>query len=128
MVKLFRFLCFVFFVFLHFALPARGAVASLKQDISLTDSVVKVFVTSNKMDYYRPWQSEGIRPGGGSGAIIKGNRILTNAHVVADHTFIQVKKDSNPKNIRLKYWLLDMIVTLPFFMSMIRAFLTGSRL
>jgi len=29
---------------------------------------------------------------GGSGCIIKGNRILTNAHVVADSTFIQVKR------------------------------------
>ena len=25
-----------------------------------TDSVVKIFVTSNSMDYYRPWQSKGI--------------------------------------------------------------------
>ena len=97
MVKLFRFLCFIFIIFLHSALSVRGEVASMEEDKSLTDAVVKVFVTSNKMDYYRPWQSEGIRPGVGSGAIIKGNRVLTNAHVVADHTFIQVKKDSNPK-------------------------------
>jgi len=79
-----------------------SAVDSLKVDVSLTDSVVKVFVTSNKMDYYRPWQSKGIRASGGSGAIIKGNRILTNAHVVSDHTFIQVKKDANPKKYSAK--------------------------
>ncbi|MCK5178442.1 MAG: serine protease, partial [Candidatus Omnitrophica bacterium] len=74
----------------------------MKQETSLTDAVVKVFVTFNRMDYYRPWQSKGIRAGGGSGAIIKGNRILTNAHVVADHTFIQVKKDSDPKKYTAK--------------------------
>ncbi len=102
MVKLSRFLCFVFLIFLHSALPVRGEVASLKQETSLTDAVVKVFVTFNRMDYYRPWQSKGIRAGGGSGAIIKGNRILTNAHVVADHTFIQVKKDSDPKKYTAK--------------------------
>ena len=102
MTKFFRLLCFISFVFLYFALPVRGEAAPLKQDIFLTDAVVKVFVTSNKMDYYRPWQSEGIRAGGGSGAIIKGNRILTNAHVVADHTFIQVKKDSDPKKYTAK--------------------------
>ena len=102
MVKLFRFFCFGFFIFLHSVLPVRGEAASLKQEMSLTDAVVKVFVTSNRMDYYRPWQSEGIRPGVGSGAVIKGNRILTNAHVVADHTFIQVKKDSYPRKYTAK--------------------------
>lgn len=73
-----------------------------KNAISLTGAVVKVFVTSNAMDYYRPWQSKGIKPSVGSGAIIKGNRILTNAHVVSNHTFIQVKKDSNPKKYTAK--------------------------
>jgi len=102
MVKLFRFLCFVSFIFLHSALPVRGEAVSIKENMSLTDAVVKVFVTSNRMDYYRPWQSEGIRAGGGSGAIIEGNRILTNAHVVADHTFIQVKKDTDPKKYTAK--------------------------
>lgn len=65
-------------------------------------SVVKLFVTSNKMDFYRPWQSHGISSSSGSGAIITGQRILTNAHVVADHTFIQVKKHNNPKKYTAK--------------------------
>ncbi len=63
----------------------------------VSDSVVKVIVTANQMDYYRPWQSQGIQMGGGSATIIEGNRILTNAHVVADQTFIQLKKDSDPR-------------------------------
>jgi S1-C subfamily serine protease len=71
--------------------------APQQPEVSLTNAVVKVFVTSNQMDYYRPWQSKGIDAGGGSGAIIQGQRILTNAHVVADHTFIQVKKDADPQ-------------------------------
>ncbi|MCA9402644.1 MAG: trypsin-like peptidase domain-containing protein [Candidatus Omnitrophica bacterium] len=61
------------------------------------ESVVKIFVTSNRMDFYRPWQSHGISSSSGSGAIISGNRILTNAHVVKDQTFIQVKKHGDPK-------------------------------
>lgn len=73
-----------------------------KEIASLTNAVVKVFVTSNPMDYYRPWQSKGINASGGSGAIIAGNRILTNAHVVSDHTFIQVKKDDDPKKFTAK--------------------------
>lgn len=66
------------------------------------DSVVKVFVTSNSMDYYQPWQSHGMKPSTGSGCIIKGNKILTNAHVVADQTFIQVKKNNDSKKYTAK--------------------------
>ncbi len=64
---------------------------------TVADAVVKIFVTSNSMDYYQPWQSHGMKTGSGSGCIIKGNKILTNAHVVADHTFIQVKKNNDSK-------------------------------
>ena len=96
----FRILCLVLFLFLNFPLTAQSeddGGAPVPIDLSITDSVVKVFVTTNKMDYYRPWQSEGIMAAVGSGVIVEGNRILTNAHLVSDHTFIQVKKDTDPK-------------------------------
>jgi S1-C subfamily serine protease len=97
MMKDLRLSCLGFFLVLSCLwCPFAGAVP-LKQGAPLKDAVVKVFVTSNSMDYYRPWQSQGVRPSAGSGAIIKGNRILTNAHVIADYTFIQVKKDNDPK-------------------------------
>ncbi len=66
------------------------------------DAVVKVYVTSNRMDYYRPWQSLGSESTTGSGCVIAGNRILTNAHVISDHTFIQVRKESDPKKFIAK--------------------------
>ncbi len=100
MLKFCRLFCFAFhlsLIPLFFPQAASAQVVSKKQNMSLTDTVVKVFVTTNKMDYYRPWQSEGIRAGSGSGVIITGNRILTNAHVVSNHTFIQVKKDADSK-------------------------------
>jgi len=58
----------------------------------ITGSVVKIYTVYNKYSYYRPWQMEGQESLSGSGCIIKGNRILTSAHVVADSTFIQVKR------------------------------------
>lgn len=64
---------------------------------SLTDSVVKILVASNRIDYYRPWQSLGIASAAGSGVVIKGNKIITNAHVIANQTFVQVKKEADPK-------------------------------
>ena len=62
-----------------------------------TDSLVRVFVNMNSMDHLNPWQSHGGQMATGSGCIIAGNRILTNAHVVDDHTFIQVRRESDPK-------------------------------
>lgn len=62
-----------------------------------TDSVVKVFATRNTIDYVNPWQSRGIQEITGSGCIIQGNRILTNAHVVNQNTFIQVRRESSQK-------------------------------
>lgn len=62
-----------------------------------TDSLVRVFVNKNSMDYVNPWQSHGGQMVTGSGCIIAGDRIVTNAHVVNDHTFIQVRKESDPK-------------------------------
>ena len=62
-----------------------------------TDSLVKVFVNKNSMDYLNPWQSHGGQMVTGSGCIIAGHRILTNAHVVNDYTFIQVRRESDPE-------------------------------
>ena len=63
----------------------------------MQNAVVKIFTTSNRMDYYHPWQSKGAKANIGSGFLIEGKRIMTNAHVVSDQTFIQVKKKSDPK-------------------------------
>lgn len=86
-----------FLIKIIFLLPVLGFILSLTQPVySATngsyDAVVKIFVASNAMDYYRPWQSTGNNFSSGTGCVIGGNRILTNAHVVNDQTFIQVKK------------------------------------
>jgi len=59
--------------------------------------VVKIHVSSQREDYQMPWQSGRPRGGSGTGMLIKGNRILSNAHVVSDARFIQVQKDGDPK-------------------------------
>ena len=74
-----------------------AAVTFVRAEEDLRGSVVKIFVTSNSVDFLKPWQSRGSRSSSGSGAVIEGNRIITNAHVVNDHTFIQVRKESSPK-------------------------------
>ncbi len=62
---------------------------------SLLRSVVKVVCVADAPDYDQPWQSHGASPSTGSGAVIetsRGLRILTNAHCVANHVFVEVRR------------------------------------
>ncbi|MFH0908950.1 MAG: trypsin-like peptidase domain-containing protein [bacterium] len=72
------------------AAPARAA-----QDAK--DAIVKIYTIVDTPDYYNPWSMRGPRAGTGSGCIIKGKRILTNAHVVSDRTFLQVRRYGDAK-------------------------------
>lgn len=64
----------------------------------IQESIVKIFTTAKSYDYAAPWQKAGdIENLTGSGCIISGRQIITNAHVVANATFIEVKKHGNPK-------------------------------
>ena len=66
-----------------------------KRDIR--DSMVKIYSVQNSPDYNNPWNMAGPEPVSGSGCIIEGNRILTNAHVISDQTFIQVRLHGHSK-------------------------------
>ncbi|CAH9072988.1 unnamed protein product [Cuscuta epithymum] len=66
------------------------------------DSVVKIFTVSSSPNYFLPWQNKSQRESTGSGFVISGKRILTNAHVVADHTFVLVRKHGSPTKYRAK--------------------------
>ena len=62
---------------------------------ALRRSVVKVLSTSDPPDYDQPWQTRGVENATGSGAIIEtaaGPRVLTNAHVVENAVFIEVRR------------------------------------
>ncbi|MDP3921127.1 MAG: serine protease [Candidatus Omnitrophota bacterium] len=79
-----------------------GAAPVFAQELDVKNSVVKVLVNSDAPSFYAPWKSFGTESSSGSGAIIAGNRILTNAHVVSNHTFIQVKKKADPNKYTAK--------------------------
>ena len=64
------------------------------------EAIVKVYTVSNSPDYYNPWSMQGPRGSSGSGCIIENNLILTNAHVVSNHTFLQVRKYGETKRHR----------------------------
>ncbi len=71
---------------------ALGFGAGSARADDMKDAIVKIFTIVNTPDYYNPWSMRGTGGGTGSGAILKGRKILTNAHVVGNQTFIQVRR------------------------------------
>jgi S1-C subfamily serine protease len=92
--KNFDFLKIIFFLFYilffitttSFVLPGPAAGAT-----DVRGSMVKIYCVQNAPDYDNPWNMSGPEMVSGSGCVIEGNRILTNAHVVSDHTYILVR-------------------------------------
>jgi len=80
---------------------AFPAAAPARED-SLRKSLVKIFTTVQNPNYYEPWMVGAQENVSGSGCVIEGRRILTNAHVVANQIFIQVLKDGDTKKYTAK--------------------------
>jgi len=66
------------------AVPAPAATG-------VENSVVKIFSTMRYPDPYRPWTKRSPSEATGTGVVIKGKRILTNAHVVGYASQIQIQ-------------------------------------
>lgn len=60
-------------------------------------SMVRITTTSQQPDYSVPWNPGNVGGGVGAGFVISGNRIMTNAHVVGNATFITVLKEGDPR-------------------------------
>ncbi|GAB1258581.1 S1C family serine protease [Aurantivibrio plasticivorans] len=87
-----------FLIVLLFKLASPTAIASTNSELQhLKNAVVKIYTTSVSPDYFTPWRLLNAKQSSGSGAVIAGNRILTNAHVVADARYIQVQRHNDPK-------------------------------
>jgi S1-C subfamily serine protease len=87
------------------ALLALSTLTWAEKADPLKASVVKVFVVTKPADYYQPWQMGYQASGSGSGLVLKGGQILTNAHVVGDQVHIQVMKagDTHKATAKIKY-------------------------
>jgi S1-C subfamily serine protease len=60
-------------------------------------SVVMILTVNQEYDFATPWKKGPMGQGVGSGFVIEGNRILTNAHNVANQRYIEVKKQNLAK-------------------------------
>lgn len=71
-------------------------------------AVVKVYMVKSDFNYLQPWQRKIPVEGSGSGVIIAGKYILTNAHLASNTTFLQVQKNGSPrKYIASVKWKAD---------------------
>jgi S1-C subfamily serine protease len=66
------------------------------------DSVVKVYVQSLQAPYGSPWESGRVEASSGSGFVIAGQRILTNAHVVAGATLVEVRRQGDADKVQAR--------------------------
>ena len=66
-------------------------------DAKIRQSVVKIFGSIRQPDPFRPWTKGSPHDVTGSGVVIAGKRVLTNAHVVnhASQVFVQAGKSSD---------------------------------
>ena len=81
---------------------AGDAIAGNSGEERIKKAIVKVFTVTSKPDYYSPWLMEAPRSASGSGCVIEGGRILTNAHVVSNATFIQVQPYGSSRRYNAK--------------------------
>jgi len=85
-------------------LAAGGAPADGNAELRrLERSVVRLTNTSQRADWRTPWNPGSPRTGTGSGFVVDGGRILTNAHVVSDsrNLVFHLHGDANPHPARI---------------------------
>jgi len=75
-------------------LVAQSAVAQTTTN-TIENSVVKVFSTARYPDPYQPWTKRAPYQVTGSGVVIRGRRILSNAHVVLYASQVQVQANQS---------------------------------
>jgi len=83
-------------------LPAFAAT-----DDTTLAAITKIYVSASGPDPLSPWQRTPAEQQSGSGAIIDGNRIITNAHVVAYAVDIQVSRHGDPTRYPARTLFVD---------------------
>jgi S1-C subfamily serine protease len=82
-------------------LNSGSAVAWAEQD-AIRASVVKIHVTQRYPDPFRPWTKSQSREMSGTGFVIDGKRILTNAHVVSFASQVYVQAHGSSEKVAAK--------------------------
>lgn len=87
-------------------------------------AIVKIYTVAKVPNYLSPWSSS-MQRSTGSGAIIEGNYILTNAHVVADQAFLEVQRYGERKRYIAKVYAVSHQADLALLKVTDQAFFAG---
>lgn len=79
-----------------------GGIAVAAEQQSYEKSVILIRTVKQDFDYAAPWKQDPMSQGSGSGFIISGERILTNAHNVSNWRFIELRKENVAKRFPAK--------------------------
>lgn len=82
--------------------PAATTQAAPPALPAIENSVVKIFATVRRPDPYKPWTKASPNDVTGSGVIIEGKRILTNAHVVNYASQVEVQASQSGDKVSAK--------------------------
>ena len=80
--------------------------AQTNQEDITKQAIVKIYNVAKKPNYLSPWSSS-MQSFTGSGAIIEGGYILTNAHVVANQAFLEVQRYGERKRYIAKVFAVS---------------------
>src|SRR5437899_2404609 len=76
--------------------PVPVPIAPPKPNGPVQKSLVRITATSVEPDLKAPWNAGALERGVGAGFVISGDRILTNAHVVANSRYLIVEREGDP--------------------------------
>ena len=100
--------------------------ASMHNENITKQAIVKIYSTSQIPNYQAPWSSS-MRSSTGSGAIIEGRYILTNAHVVANQAFLEVQRYGQRKRYIAKVYAVSHQADLALLKVEEEAFFMGAK-
>ena len=90
------------------ASPAPEGSETLAPKTDETPTLLKIRVTAQAFDQYRPWQKHEPVNRHGMGVVLSGNRILTIAEIVEDATHIVVQRPGRPKKVSANIVSVDL--------------------
>ncbi len=102
MINRFLFSTLIFIFFDVFPSEVHADVAKNTSIDTFKKGIVQIKVYSQSQDPYSPWLSGNVTASTGTGFLIDGNRILTNAHVVSNAKFIEAQRNNQTEWFELR--------------------------
>ncbi|MEA3211099.1 MAG: hypothetical protein QOE70_4156 [Chthoniobacter sp.] len=75
----------------------RSSFPALAQPAEVRKSVARITNTAQDANYRVPWLPGQVAGSSGTGWVVAGERLVTNAHVVSNARFLTVEKENDPK-------------------------------